>query len=213
MPELDGTYGRLRTPVLGPDEALYVATSNGGGSDRILKIVPGAVPERTPPSDSPGSKSNSISGGNAAISEAVQASLPEVEPFADIKRIAGSSRTDTAARAARLVLDGARERNTVMIVASGWSPPDIGIASALAARTPGALVVYTSPGALPAETRELVEGLQPGLVLIVGGTDAIPTAVQSEIAALLPAGARTQRISGQTRIHTSVNVTRSILPR
>lgn len=34
---LDGKYGRLRSPVLGPDGALYVTTSNGSG-DRIVRI-------------------------------------------------------------------------------------------------------------------------------------------------------------------------------
>jgi glucose/arabinose dehydrogenase len=33
-------WGRLRTPVLGPDGNLYVTTSNGGGSDVILRVVP-----------------------------------------------------------------------------------------------------------------------------------------------------------------------------
>ena len=38
--DLDGTYGRLRTPMLGPDRALYVSTSNGGGADKILRVAP-----------------------------------------------------------------------------------------------------------------------------------------------------------------------------
>ena len=42
--ELDGAYGRLRTPMLGPDGSLYVTTSNGGGTDRILRITPGKAP-------------------------------------------------------------------------------------------------------------------------------------------------------------------------
>lgn len=37
---LYGTYGRLRTVVLGPDGALYVTTANGGGQDRILRVTP-----------------------------------------------------------------------------------------------------------------------------------------------------------------------------
>ncbi len=37
-------YGRLRTPMLGPDGALYITTSNGGGSDRILRVVPSRSP-------------------------------------------------------------------------------------------------------------------------------------------------------------------------
>ena len=39
VPELDGSHGRLRTPVLGPDGALYIATSNRPGSDRILRVT------------------------------------------------------------------------------------------------------------------------------------------------------------------------------
>ena len=31
VPELDGAFGRLRTPMMGPDGALYVTTSNGSG--------------------------------------------------------------------------------------------------------------------------------------------------------------------------------------
>jgi len=34
------SFGRLRSPVLGPDGALYVTTSNGGTADRILRVVP-----------------------------------------------------------------------------------------------------------------------------------------------------------------------------
>ena len=38
VPELDGSHGQLRTPVLGPDGALYIATSNEPGGDRILRV-------------------------------------------------------------------------------------------------------------------------------------------------------------------------------
>ena len=38
VPELDGSQGRLRTPVLGPDGALYIATSNKPGVDRIVRV-------------------------------------------------------------------------------------------------------------------------------------------------------------------------------
>jgi glucose/arabinose dehydrogenase len=35
---LNNKYGRLRSPVLGPDGALYITTSNGTG-DRIVRVV------------------------------------------------------------------------------------------------------------------------------------------------------------------------------
>ena len=41
---LDGAYGRLRTPMLGPDGALYVTTSNGAGADRILRVTASRTP-------------------------------------------------------------------------------------------------------------------------------------------------------------------------
>ena len=37
--------GRLRSAVMGPDGALYVTTSDGGGSDEILRITPASAPE------------------------------------------------------------------------------------------------------------------------------------------------------------------------
>ena len=33
-------FGRLRTPVQGPDGALYIATSNGSGNDLIIRVAP-----------------------------------------------------------------------------------------------------------------------------------------------------------------------------
>ena len=35
---IDGTHGRLRAVEAGPDGRLYVTTSNGDGSDVILRI-------------------------------------------------------------------------------------------------------------------------------------------------------------------------------
>ena len=39
VPELDGSHGRLRTPVMGPDGALYIANSNRPGNGRILRVT------------------------------------------------------------------------------------------------------------------------------------------------------------------------------
>ena len=44
VPELLETYGRLRSPVPGPDGALYITTSNGGGRDRILRVTASLSP-------------------------------------------------------------------------------------------------------------------------------------------------------------------------
>ncbi len=50
VPELDQVYGRLRSPVLGPDGALYVTTSNGSGSDHVLQVYGPSSPRLSGPS-------------------------------------------------------------------------------------------------------------------------------------------------------------------
>jgi glucose/arabinose dehydrogenase len=39
-PELNGTYGRLRSPEIASDGSLLITTDNGGGTDQILRVVP-----------------------------------------------------------------------------------------------------------------------------------------------------------------------------
>ncbi len=41
--ELNGTYGRLRSPVMGPDGALYITTSNRD-NDKILRVTAATTP-------------------------------------------------------------------------------------------------------------------------------------------------------------------------
>ncbi|MXG89858.1 PQQ-dependent sugar dehydrogenase [Nocardioides flavescens] len=41
LPELED-YGRIRTPQLGTDGALYVTTDNGEGDDQLLRVTPAA---------------------------------------------------------------------------------------------------------------------------------------------------------------------------
>ncbi|WP_142024084.1 PQQ-dependent sugar dehydrogenase [Blastococcus colisei] len=40
IPELEETYGRIRTPQLGADGALYVTTDNGDAEDVLLRVTP-----------------------------------------------------------------------------------------------------------------------------------------------------------------------------
>ncbi len=42
--KLKNVYGRLRTPMMGPDGALYVSTSEDNGEDKILLVTPQVAP-------------------------------------------------------------------------------------------------------------------------------------------------------------------------
>ncbi|CAN5396622.1 hypothetical protein BH10ACT10_BH10ACT10_20770 [soil metagenome] len=35
----EGTFGRIRTVKQAPDRSLWITTSNGGGTDKVLRIV------------------------------------------------------------------------------------------------------------------------------------------------------------------------------
>ncbi|MCU1620036.1 MAG: Soluble quinoprotein glucose/sorbosone dehydrogenase [Modestobacter sp.] len=40
LPEVEDDYGRIRTPQLGIDGALYLTTDNGSGDDQLLRVTP-----------------------------------------------------------------------------------------------------------------------------------------------------------------------------
>ena len=157
-----------------------------------------------------------VIGGTAAVSPKVESHLRLAAPGATLTRLSGATRTHTAQLAAQYLqergptlLPGER----VVIVTSGWSPPDIGLAAVLSARTPGSVVIYAEHDSLGEPAAELIKRIAPHLVQVVGDTDAVPSSVRTAIGTELPYGGRTRRITGNSRIHTSVNVARTILPR
>ena len=77
VPDLYITYGRLRTPLLGPDGALYLTTSSGS-SDRIIKVVPSLRPAFTA-----ATAENSVPENNrpSTVVATVSATDPESRPL------------------------------------------------------------------------------------------------------------------------------------
>ena len=92
VPELDGSQGRLRTPVLGPDGALYIATSNKPGVDRILRVTANHAATGAP-----------VISGTSRVGETLTADASSV---ADADGL-----TNVAFRYQWLRLDGASETN------------------------------------------------------------------------------------------------------
>ncbi|WP_420621973.1 Calx-beta domain-containing protein [Candidatus Poriferisodalis sp.] len=96
------------------------------------------------------------------------------------------------------------------VVANGWSAADVGVASVLAARTEGAVVVYTAGGELSSETRVLLMKALPAEVVIVGGTSAVSRDVRTQIRAASP-DSGISRESGVDRAATAAGTARRIL--
>ena len=152
-------------------------------------------------------------GGTAALSAGVQDAVSAAAGGASILRLTGADRVDTAGVSARRVLGNpaAAPDGVTLIVANGWSPPDVGVAAALAAVTDNAAVAYTAAGALPEATAALIRDYRASEVIIVGGRSAVSDAVREAIGSAAPGEVTVRRITGSTRTHTAANVARRIL--
>jgi putative cell wall-binding protein len=123
---------------------------------------------------------------------------------ADIRRIGGANRFDTAADVARTV--GAPEGRAILVLGRG-STPDRGWADAVAGsayaartRTP---VLLTSHETVPAATLDALRELEVHTVTIVGGPAAVSREVETE---LQSRGIAVERLAGADRYATSVAV-------
>ncbi|MYD34126.1 MAG: S8 family serine peptidase [Acidimicrobiales bacterium] len=152
-----------------------------------------------------------IVGGTAAVAAATEEAIRDVVPAAAVERLAGTSRTATAAAAARSVLgDPDRAGTVTVVVANGWSPPDIGAAAAVAARTPRSAVLYAAPGGLDEPTAAVLDSYRVADVVIIGGANAVTAETQQAIRQTA-ADARVARIAGTDRTATAAAAARRTL--
>ncbi len=144
-----------------------------------------------------------VMGGTAAVSGIAEAAIAARLPGAEIVRVDGIDRYDTARKAAELIR--ATSGGSTAIVASGTSWPDAASASALAyaRKIP---ILLTPKETLDADTSAYLGAARPSTVLVVGGPAAISTEVQAEVAAA--SGASPRRLAGSDRYATSAEVAR-----
>ena len=151
-----------------------------------------------------------VVGGTRAVSASVENRLRALAPGVSITRFAGSDRIHTAALAADEVLAG-RSAPSV-IIANGWSLPDVGAAAAAVAAGAADVVLYAQRNRLGEPTSSALKRHRPSSVLIAGGFAAVSPAVGSEVAAAA-GSAKTTRLGGATRIETAALIAETALPR
>ncbi|WP_419863485.1 cell wall-binding repeat-containing protein [Candidatus Poriferisodalis sp.] len=151
-------------------------------------------------------------GGHLALTWEVRSAARSAADEADVSRISGATRVDTAATVARQILGAAGSPTAAtVVVANGWSPADIGAAAALAARIRDSAVVYVSPRGVPEPTRALIAEYRPARILVVGGVSAVTPETAESLAASAP-GASIERITGANRAETAANAARHSAP-
>ena len=120
-----------------------------------------------------------------------------------IERYAGSDRYATAALVSRRTF---APGVPVVYVATGATYPDALTGGAAAARN-GGPVLLVSPTTVPQVTRTEIARLGPQRIVLLGGTTAISSSVQRELAALAPGGA--SRLAGADRYETAAAISRA----
>jgi len=111
-----------------------------------------------------------------------------------VTRFSGADRFETAVAVSKQYSPGVAR----VYVANGLNYPDALSAAPAAAKYDSPLLL-TMPGALPASVRAEIDRLNPGLIVIVGGTSVVSAAVATELAQL----GTVQRIAGADRFETS----------
>ncbi|WP_191557348.1 SpoIID/LytB domain-containing protein [Metabacillus idriensis] len=139
-----------------------------------------------------------ILGGKSAISDSVEAELKGIA--ANVHRISGSERYDTAAAVAKQV----GHSGSIFITSDSSDSPDaLSIASYAAAEQMP--ILYTKADTVPKAVANYISGNGVRKVTIVGGETAVSAKVQSQLEALVGAG-NVDRVYGKDRYETSVNI-------
>jgi putative cell wall-binding protein len=141
-----------------------------------------------------------VLGGTAAVSDAVTTQL-HGEGFA-VERLAGSGRYETAARISQRAFAPGPE---VVYLATGASYPDA-LAGAAAAGAAKAPVLLVGKDVLPPATATELRRLMPRRVVVLGGTAAVSSTVESALRNYAP---QVSRIAGADRYATAAAVARS----
>lgn len=139
-------------------------------------------------------------GGRRALSTELEDGIRRWIPDLEVERIAGRDRIETAALAAERILP-TLAAPTVML-ANGWSLPDVGAAASVVASGQADVVLYSSASNLGAPTQRIVEKYQADSIVMVGGPKALSDGVDDE-ARRFGHPASVRRVGGATRIETA----------
>lgn len=136
-----------------------------------------------------------ILGGTDAVSTTVQEAAGAYTS-GDVTRLAGGNRYATAAAIADTYPTGI----STVYVASGTDYPDALAGSASAGRN-GRPMLLTNPGHLPIATRDALTRINPGRIVVLGGTAAVSHSVASQLGDYTDGDVT--RIAGANRYETA----------
>lgn len=184
---------------LGYADALSAGPAASAGGGPLLLTDPSALPssiqaelQRLQP------QTIVIVGGVKAVSSAVQAQLEQlVSTPSDVTRIAGDDRYQTSVQLAQFAFRGGA---SVAYLANGANFPDALAAGPAAAHFDGPVVLVPgSASSVPSSTMDELLALGLKSIKIAGGTSAVSTGIQRQVAFVAPV----VRFAGADRFQTA----------
>jgi len=158
-------------------------------SDELTTRTAGFIRDRQP-------SAVILVGGTAALSSAVHDEVVALVGGAAVRRIEGTDRFDTAAKAVP-------SNAATFIVANGRSAADTGVAAALAATRSNAAVLLAEADSLTEPTERIISERQPLQVEFVGGTVVLAAALADRVRELAPSVTGVPRHAGASRTDTA----------
>jgi len=141
-----------------------------------------------------------IVGGSAVISDYIASLVGRFHTGGGVTRIAGADRYATAAAISNVFAPGV----PAVYVASGANWPDALAAVPHAARA-GAPILLTKPNDLPPATRNALTRLQPGRIIVLGGTVSVSAGIASQLDTY-DTGGGVVRLAGADRYATAAAI-------
>lgn len=144
-----------------------------------------------------------ILGGTAAVSQTVESEIAKtVSTSTSVKRLSGSTRYGTNIA----ILKEANPDNQDFLICSGQNFPD-----ALSAAAVGKPILLVPGNLGEGQMKYLKDAIGPNSrFYIIGGNNAIPTSTETQLRSL---GKSVERIQGNNRYSTAINITNKFFPR
>lgn len=128
------------------------------------------------------------------------------KPQAQLTTLRGENRYETAVKISR---DGWQKSDTVIIVNGDNKKLVDGLAATPLASIKNAPILLSNNNELPKQTVDEIKRLNPSKVIAIGGESAMPNKVVNSIKSINQ-NIVVQRIGGQTRYETSLNIAKEI---
>ena len=167
-----------------------------------------AKPGELPPdnSDDNNNDGNNNSGGSSGGGSSSGGSTSDSTSNVTVKKIKGADRFETAVKISQ---SGWTKSDTVVIVNGEDRSMVDGLTATPLASVKNSPILLSSNDKLPQKTIEELKRLNPSKVVVIGGNNSMPNAVVEAIKAI-NSKISVQRIGGDTRYQTSINIAREI---